>query len=81
VLAPALQEAGFRIDESDAGLYIWCTRSEDSWKSVEWLANLGILATPGTFYGEKGASHIRVAMTATDAQIADAAQRIRQALK
>ena len=81
VLAPALQEAGFRIDESDAGLYIWCTRSEDSWKSVEWLANLGILATPGTFYGDKGASHIRVAMTATDAQIADAAQRIRQALK
>ena len=81
ILAPALQEAGFQIDGSVAGLYIWCTRSEDSWKSVEWLAGLGILATPGTFYGEKGSSHIRVAMTATDLQIADAAARIRQALK
>jgi aspartate/methionine/tyrosine aminotransferase len=38
------------------------------------------LATPGAFYGEKGASHIRVAMTATDEQIADAAARIRQGL-
>ncbi|MEI7722104.1 MAG: succinyldiaminopimelate transaminase [Actinomycetota bacterium] len=80
-LAPALQEAGFIIDDSAAGLYIWCTRSEDAWKSVEWLANLGILATPGTFYGPKGGSHIRVAMTATDSQIADAAARIRQAIK
>jgi succinyldiaminopimelate transaminase len=80
-LVPALQEAGFQVDDSVAGLYIWCTRSEDSWKSVAWLADLGILATPGTFYGPKGATHIRVAMTATDAQIADAAARIRQALK
>jgi succinyldiaminopimelate transaminase len=81
ILAPALQEAGFRIDDSAAGLYIWCTRSEDSWKSVEWLANLGILATPGSFYGPLGANHIRIAMTATDAQISEAAARIRQALK
>lgn len=81
ILAPALQEAGFQIDDSAAGLYIWCTRSEDSWKSVDWLASLGILATPGTFYGPPGASHIRVAMTATDVQIADAAARIREAIK
>jgi succinyldiaminopimelate transaminase len=81
ILAPALQEAGFQIDDSAAGLYIWCTRSEDSWKSVDWLAGLGILATPGTFYGPLGSSHIRVAMTATDVQIADAAARIRKALK
>ena len=80
-LAPALQEAGFQIEDSAAGLYIWCTRSEDSWKSVDWLASLGILATPGNFYGPLGASHIRVAMTATDSQIADAAARIRQAMK
>jgi aspartate/methionine/tyrosine aminotransferase len=39
------------------------------------------LATPGSFYGPLGANHIRIAMTATDAQITDAAGRIRQALK
>jgi aspartate/methionine/tyrosine aminotransferase len=75
-LAPALESIGFRIDHSDAGLYIWCTRGEDSWKSVESLAQLGILVTPGIFYGSDGAQHVRIAMTATDEAIADAAARI-----
>lgn len=79
-LAPALIAAGFKIEESAAGLYIWCTRLEDCWKSVEWLAQLGIVATPGSFYGVLGASHIRIAMTATDEQISDAAQRIKAAI-
>lgn len=79
LLAPALVAVGFAIDFSDAGLYIWCTRNEDAWKSVEWLAKLGILATPGIFYGALGAKHIRIAMTATDDQIADAVQRLKNA--
>jgi succinyldiaminopimelate transaminase len=76
-LAPALAEAGFTIENSEAGLYIWATRKESSWDSVAWLSELGIIATPGIFYGEKGGEHIRVAMTATDQNIADAAARIR----
>jgi aspartate/methionine/tyrosine aminotransferase len=75
-LAPALNSAGFTIDHSDAGLYIWATRSESSWDSVAWLAALGILATPGIFYGQAGERHIRIALTATDQQIATAAERI-----
>ena len=76
VLSAALLKVGFKIDFSTAGLYIWCTRAEDCWDSISWLADLGILATPGIFYGEAGAKHIRIAMTATDTQIADAAERI-----
>ncbi len=76
VLSAALVAAGFKIDFSNAGLYIWCSRDEDSWDSVSWLSEIGILATPGIFYGQAGAKHIRIAMTATDAQIADAASRI-----
>jgi succinyldiaminopimelate transaminase len=75
-LVPALVSAGFTIDHSDAGLYIWATRSESSWDSVAWLAALGILATPGIFYGQAGENHIRIALTATDQQIATAAERI-----
>ena len=75
-LAPALESIGFKIEHSQAGLYIWCTRGEDSWKSVEALANLGVLVTPGVFYGSDGAQHVRIAMTATDDAIADAAARI-----
>ena len=75
-LTPALQSAGFSIENSEAGLYIWATRNENCWDSVSWLAERGVIATPGIFYGELGASHIRIAMTATDAQIAEAAARI-----
>lgn len=77
VLRPALEAAGFTIEFSNSGLYLWCTRNEDAWTSVAWLADRGVLATPGSFYGELGARHIRIAMTATDAQIADAAARIK----
>jgi len=75
-LAPALRAAGFTIENSEAGLYIWATRNENCWDSVSWLAELGIIATPGIFYGDLGASYIRIAMTATDAQISEAAARI-----
>ena len=75
-LIPALRAAGFTIESSEAGLYIWATRNENCWDSVSWLAELGIIATPGVFYGELGASHIRIAMTATDAQISQATARI-----
>jgi succinyldiaminopimelate transaminase len=76
VLRPALEAAGFTIEDSAAGLYIWATRHESAWDSVAWLADLGILATPGIFYGDAGAQHIRIAMTATDEQIASAAARL-----
>ena len=75
-LKPALERVGFRIEETRAGLYIWCTRDEEDWDSVAWLAELGILATPGHFYGVKGARNIRIALTATDAHIDEAISRL-----
>jgi succinyldiaminopimelate transaminase len=80
VLRPALEAAGFTVEFSDAGLYIWCTRNQQDWDSISWLADLGILATPGHFYGPDGDHHIRVALTATDADIDSAAARIMAAL-
>ncbi len=76
-LRPALEACGFRIEFSNAGLYIWCTRDEDAWISVDWLAQRGILATPGSFYGDKGKNHIRIALTATDAAIDQAVTRLK----
>ncbi len=76
VLRPALESAGFRIEDSDAGLYIWCTRSERDFDSVAALSEKGILVTPGSFYGEAGSQFVRIALTATDDQIAAAAARI-----
>jgi succinyldiaminopimelate transaminase len=75
-LLTALEHAGFRIDESGAGLYLWATRDEDAWVTVATLAELGILVAPGTFYGDAGAQHVRFALTATDERIAAAATRL-----
>ena len=41
-----------------------------------WLAQRGILAAPGEFYGPRGARHVRVALTATDERIAAAVDRL-----
>jgi succinyldiaminopimelate transaminase len=75
-LAAALTAAGFRIDHSEAGLYLWATRGEDAWATVDTLAELGILVVPATFYGISSSQHVRIALTATDAHIDDAAARL-----
>jgi succinyldiaminopimelate transaminase len=75
-LAPALEAAGFRIDHSEAGLYLWATRDEDCWASVDWFAERGVLVAPGSFYGVDGGRHVRVALTTTDERIAAAVERL-----
>lgn len=75
-LMAALVAAGFRVDDSIAGLYLWVSRDEDAWQTVSWFADRGILVAPGAFYGEDPAVHVRVALTATDADIARAASRL-----
>lgn len=76
LLIEALTTAGFAIDESDAGLYVWATRHEPAMTTVNWLAQRGILVAPGDFYGPRGRHHVRVALTATDERIELAAQRL-----
>jgi succinyldiaminopimelate transaminase len=76
LLRPALGKAGFTIHHSEAGLYLWATRDEDCWSTVDWLAERGILVAPGTFYGPAGARHVRFALTATDERIAAAVDRL-----
>ena len=75
-LKEALQSAGFRIDHSEASLYLWATRDEDCWETVSALAERGILVAPGSFYGRAGARHVRVAFTATDERIDAAVTRL-----
>jgi succinyldiaminopimelate transaminase len=75
-LRRALESAGFTITHSEGALYLWATRGEGCRDTVEWLAERGILAAPGDFYGERGAQHVRVAFTATDERVAAAVARL-----
>lgn len=75
-LKPALEGAGFRIDHSEAGLYLWATEGRDAWESMDRLATLGILAGPGVFYGDSFPQHVRFSLTASDERIEQAALRL-----
>jgi succinyldiaminopimelate transaminase len=79
VLREALLKHGFRIEHSEAGLYLWATRDEPCWDTVARLAELGILVAPGDFYGTAGERFVRVALTATDERIRAAAERLASA--
>ncbi|QGG42208.1 succinyldiaminopimelate transaminase [Aeromicrobium yanjiei] len=75
-LRAALESAGFTIEHSDGALYLWATRGEPCRDTIDWLAERGILAAPGDFYGAAGSHHVRVAFTATDERIAAAVARL-----
>ncbi|GFZ81757.1 succinyldiaminopimelate transaminase [Nesterenkonia alkaliphila] len=83
VLKPALEAAGFAVEHSQAGLYLWCRAASGAdehpvgtWELVSGMAERGILVGPGVFYGEAGQGYIRVALTASDERITSAAQRL-----
>ncbi|PPF22447.1 MULTISPECIES: succinyldiaminopimelate transaminase [unclassified Rathayibacter] len=75
-LRPALESAGFRIDRSEAGLYLWATEGRPAWESIDRLARLGVLAGPGVFYGEGFPEHVRLSLTASDERIDAAVERL-----
>ncbi|MDQ0992887.1 succinyldiaminopimelate transaminase [Streptomyces sp. V3I7] len=75
-LREALLAHGFRIEHSEASLYLWATRGESCWETVAHLADLGILVAPGDFYGEAGEKFVRVALTASDERVAAAVARL-----
>ena len=80
ILVPALTDAGFVIDLSEAGLYLWTRRpgrAGDCWGLVDWFAERGVLVAPGAFYGEDGARHVRISLTASDERVRAAADRLR----
>jgi succinyldiaminopimelate transaminase len=76
-LRAAFEAAGYRIDHSEAGLYLWATADEPGRTTVRRLAEAGVLVAPGEFYGPAGARHVRVALTATDERIEAAAERLK----
>ncbi|MFD6327544.1 bifunctional succinyldiaminopimelate transaminase/glutamate-prephenate aminotransferase [Streptomyces sp. NPDC058442] len=76
-LRMALLGHGFRIEHSEAGLYLWATRDESCWDTVGCLAERGVLVAPGDFYGPAGEKFVRVAVTATDERVRAAVERLK----
>lgn len=81
VLLPAVEAFGLRVDDSEAGLYLWATAGEDGRATLERFADAGVLAAPGDFYGAAGREHVRIALTASDERVAAAATRLERAAR
>lgn len=75
-LLPALESFGLTVHHSEAGLYLWATADEDTWRTVERMADRGIVVGPGVFYGDAGRGFIRVALTGSDERIDAAVERL-----
>jgi len=76
LLRAAVTQAGFSVEHSEAGLYLWASRDQPCDETVGWFADRGILVAPGDFYGPRGARHVRIALTATDERVAAGVERL-----
>lgn len=76
VLLAAVSGYGLRVEGSVAGLYLWATDGRDCWSVVDDLAGLGVLVTPGSFYGADSAQYVRIALTVSDDGAARVAERL-----
>ncbi|WEV42307.1 succinyldiaminopimelate transaminase [Bifidobacterium sp. ESL0682] len=75
-LVDALCAYGYDAHMPQGALYVWVrTKSGDCWQDMGDLARLGIIASPGEFYGAP--AYLRFSATATDASIAEVVARLR----
>lgn len=74
-LVEALRGYGYDAHMPQGALYVWVkARSGDCWTDLADLARLGIIASPGEFYGDP--TSLRFSATATDSTIAEVSARL-----
>ena len=78
VFASIVEKAGAEVRLPGGGFYLWVRApSGDGWEWASWWAEkAGVLVSPGSFYGEGGASHVRIAMVAPVERIELVAKRL-----
>lgn len=75
VLVEGLRAAGYAAHMPQGGLYVWVRAlSGDCWTDIDRLARLGIVVSPGEFYGDRMC--LRVSSTAPAAAVNAAAERL-----
>jgi succinyldiaminopimelate transaminase len=76
VLWAAVEKAGFTVEGSEAGLFLWATRGRECWSEVDWFAERGILVSAGSVYGPGGDNYVRLALTETDERVRAVIERL-----
>jgi len=76
-LRSAVEAAGFTIHGSESGLYLWATLGENGVDTAMELADIGVLVSPGEFYGPSGTQFVRFAVTVRDEYLDQAISSLR----
>jgi succinyldiaminopimelate transaminase len=66
-MVAVLRQCGYKVEKPDGGFYLWFrSELEDGFELAAELAQrLGILVSPGEFYGDKSRPYVRIAMVAS----------------
>ncbi len=80
IMVAALADAGIEVFPTTATFYVWC-RVPGKESAVDFcgraLREVGLVVTPGNGFGPGGEGWFRISLTASDADIAEGARRIR----
>ncbi len=79
ILVQGLRNLGFPVQTPQASLYVWCPvpQGHDSLSfSTALLDQAGLSLTPGTVFGPGGEGFVRISITAPEARLQEAVQRL-----
>ena len=81
--ASIIEGVGCEVRLPGGGFYLWVRApSGDGWEWATWWAEkAGVLVSPGSFYGEGGAAHVRIAMVAPMDRLDLVAERLGTAIR
>ena len=81
LMAEVMRGRGLDVAMPEGGFYLWVPAPDgDAWALTRWLAEHGgALVSPGEFYGEAGAGHIRIALVAPTDRLRLVADRLASA--
>ena len=79
--AATLAAAGLPAELPGGGFYLWVSvPGGDAWACTDWLArHLGVVVSPGEFYGPSVTGYVRVALVEPDDRLELAAKRLADA--
>ncbi len=77
----AFEAMGFACTGGENAPYVWIDAQRDAWRFSTLPHCAGVVCTPGVGFGRCGQQHVRISAFNSAENVANALQRIRQALQ
>jgi LL-diaminopimelate aminotransferase len=80
LLVDTLCKLGYKCEKPQATFYVWFNCEDDSMAFAKKLLDVGVAVTPGIGFGKHGEGYVRMTFTQPKERIAEACQRIAEAI-